>query len=504
LNIETAVGLVAEIAPLVVGKMVTTVSSPGPGCFLLELRGRSGEASGEPEGPPGDGAGGNGRSRRGDTGGVLGIVTAKALPLIFFLGGQHGRAKSTIQAAEPRRTPRIPGRVDRSRAVRAALAQAAGSAIASLSPTPSGSGAVLELSRTSTVGRTFEKSISINLGKGPVPTASGSVPTVTWWRDRTGRLHARLSFTDASDAAAGGHGETRSFPSLNEAACFMFEQFWPVLETERRRGALETTIARTLRRTERAIEKVKSEIQDASHAEEYRHKGQLLLTRQASVPRGGGTVTLIDYDGKSRLTIDLDGTMGVQQNAEVFFRKARKAERRGVRAPRRLRELEAEAHKLRQLAVGLEGAGPAELASMEERMRDPRREENAKPTEPLPRFRTYVVSGGWEVLVGKSERDNDALTHKVARPDDLWFHARQVAGSHVILRKSGSKSEPDRQAILEAAAIAAFHSKAGKSSKVSVSYTERRHVRKARGGHPGEAVISREKVVMVRPALPES
>ncbi len=92
----------------------------------------------------------------------------------------------------------------------------------------------------------------------------------------------------------------------------------------------------------------------------------------------------------------------------------------------------------------------------------------------------------------------------MARPDDLWFHARQVAGSHVVLRKSGHKAEPDKQAILEAAAIAAFHSKAGKSSKVSVCYTEKRHVRKARGGKPGLAVVAREKVVIVRPKLPES
>jgi predicted ribosome quality control (RQC) complex YloA/Tae2 family protein len=74
----------------------------------------------------------------------------------------------------------------------------------------------------------------------------------------------------------------------------------------------------------------------------------------------------------------------------------------------------------------------------------------------------------------------------------------------VILRRRGGKAEPDRRAILEAAAIAAFHSKAGRSTKVAVCYTEKRHVRKPRGARPGLAVVSREKVVFVEPRLPGS
>jgi predicted ribosome quality control (RQC) complex YloA/Tae2 family protein len=152
----------------------------------------------------------------------------------------------------------------------------------------------------------------------------------------------------------------------------------------------------------------------------------------------------------------------------------------------------------------VESAPADEIRRLEERfLREPQqRDTRPKPSE-RARFRTYHVSGGWEVLVGKSNRDNDILSHRIAKPDDLWFHARQVPGSHVVLRRSGKRTEPDRQAIMEAAAIAAFHSKAGKSSKVSVCYTEKRHVRRARGGKPGEAVITREKVVLVEPRLPQ-
>ncbi|MBN2565211.1 MAG: DUF814 domain-containing protein [Candidatus Eisenbacteria bacterium] len=384
--------------------------------------------------------------------------------------------------------------------------QAAGSVVVSLSPQRSGSGVTIELSRTSAVGRSFGRTIEVSLGRERDVEGVPSSPTVTWWRDRSGRLHARLSLEDpTAPAGSGPHArETRSFGSLNEGACFMFDELWPVLEAEKRRDSLATMLTRRLRRTERAIEKVKSELRDAARAEEYRHKGQLLLTRQSVIPRSGDRVSVTDYDGETRLTIELDRSLGIQQNAEVFFRKARKAERRGLKAPRRLSQLEAEALELRREVSELAGAGAETLRDMEERLQDNKPRQGGKPAEALPRFRTYVVSGGWEVLVGKSSSDNDALTHKMARPDDLWFHARQVPGSHVILRRSGSRAEPDKRAILEAAAIAAFHSKAGKSSKVSVCYTEKRHVRRSRGGQPGEAVITREKVVMVRPALPES
>ena len=104
--------------------------------------------------------------------------------------------------------------------------------------------------------------------------------------------------------------------------------------------------------------------------------------------------------------------------------------------------------------------------------------------------------------MGKSNRDNDILTHRIARKDDLWFHVRQAAGSHVILRRAGRKAEPDMDAIREAASIAAYYSKGGRSSNVPVCYTERRHVRKPRGAKPGLAVVSREKVVFVDPGLP--
>jgi hypothetical protein len=430
----------------------------------------------------------------------------KAMPLIFCMKDPGAADLRPGLSADGRLAVPEDSRVRprTGRGPRNSLAQAAGSVIVSLSPMGSKAGAILELSHTGVVGRTVTRTTPIHLGGGRPSEAPDGGALVRWWNDRWGRLHARLSLADGPPSGGPGSAELKYFDSANDAACFMFETFWPVLELERKRARLDAIVSRRLGRAERAMEKVRAEIEDAKRAEEYRHKGQLLLTRQSSVARGSAEVTITDYDGQTPVVIRLDPCVGVQQNAEVFFRRARKAERRGVRAPRRLKQLEAEAEKLREVASEIPGAGHDRLDEMETEIPGRSREAQRRPETSRPRFRTYVVSGGWEVLVGKSGRDNDALTHKLAKPDDLWFHARQVAGSHVVLRRSGSKAEPDRRAILEAAAIAAYHSKAGKSSKVSVCYTEKRHVRRARGGRPGQAVVSREKVVMVRPSLPES
>jgi len=102
--------------------------------------------------------------------------------------------------------------------------------------------------------------------------------------------------------------------------------------------------------------------------------------------------------------------------------------------------------------------------------------------------------------VGRSAAENDILTHKYAAPSDLWFHARQAQGSHVVLRRDRKKTEPSKQAIIEAARLAAYHSKAKNARHVPVSYTEKRYVKKVRKGAPGLAVMLREKVIFVNPA----
>jgi predicted ribosome quality control (RQC) complex YloA/Tae2 family protein len=116
--------------------------------------------------------------------------------------------------------------------------------------------------------------------------------------------------------------------------------------------------------------------------------------------------------------------------------------------------------------------------------------------------RTFLLPGNWEVRVGRSNSENDELTHRFAAADDIWLHASGSPGSHVVLRMHGHKDNPPRATLEAAAAIAARFSQAKHARTVPVVWTRKRYVRKPRGGAPGLAVCSHEKTLFVRPALP--
>jgi len=125
--------------------------------------------------------------------------------------------------------------------------------------------------------------------------------------------------------------------------------------------------------------------------------------------------------------------------------------------------------------------------------------ENLRKPAP-PQVFEYLLPGGWIVLAGKTETDNDRLSLKVAKPEDWWFHVHGMPGSHVILRAQDD-AEPDRETLKQAAAIAAYHSKARHGGVVPVSCTRARYVSKPRGAPPGTVSIRKETVLKVRPAI---
>jgi len=110
----------------------------------------------------------------------------------------------------------------------------------------------------------------------------------------------------------------------------------------------------------------------------------------------------------------------------------------------------------------------------------------------------------WEILVGKSARDNDVLTFKVARPNDFWFHAQNVTGSHVVLRNPQKLISAPKSIIERAAGIAAFYCKAKHSGIVPVVYTMKKYVWKGKNSPPGLVSIKFEKSIIVEPFNPKA
>lgn len=316
----------------------------------------------------------------------------------------------------------------------------------------------------------------------------------------------------------------------------------PVVE---RSEAVRKALKRYAGKLERKLEGLRSDLEEAERAPEYRRFGEALLAYARQVPARAASVTLADPGDPSRtLEIELDPNVAAPANAARYFKRAAKAERGQREIPPRIEAVTREAQELRARLAAYTGAADDEAreAAMLELERTlfrlgttlreqikapqplPRRtlglsDDTAKPaakspTTPAPRrggaeppggklvpwrFRTKE---GWDVLIGRSSEGNDHLTVHMARPEDYWFHAHGCPGSHVVLRRGKGPNEPSKATLEEVASWAAFHSKARTAGKVSVHYTLKKYVRKPRGAKPGLVYIEREKALMVRPAEP--
>jgi hypothetical protein len=230
-------------------------------------------------------------------------------------------------------------------------------------------------------------------------------------------------------------------------------------------------------RTSKAIARMRRELERAREAPRLRGIADALMALGAEVEvpdvvaLADGTEVPVPRDDDSRET-----PVAV---AERLYKEARAMERGLERLPARIAALEASPQPPNL------GGPPA-----------PRSRPSAGKRLP---YKSYRTSGGIDVLVGRGARANDELTYDIAKPDEVWLHARDVTGAHVVMRWSQEGAPPARD-LHEAAALAAWYSRARGSVVVPVDWTRRRHVRRARGGPPGRALVERAQTVMARPS----
>jgi predicted ribosome quality control (RQC) complex YloA/Tae2 family protein len=215
----------------------------------------------------------------------------------------------------------------------------------------------------------------------------------------------------------------------------------------------------------------------------------------------------VTVDG-TRVEVPLDARLSLSQNAQKYFQKAKRSKSAGVEARKRLERLSGRCERAASLLATLSVVeDPEALTSFLKEHASAMEEfgigEKGEPRE-APLFRVFTVDGGFEVLAGKSSENNDLLTLRHAKPNDLWFHARGSSGSHVILRINSAPGTPGKRAKEQAAAIAAYYSKMKTARLVPVAMTERKYVRKPRGAKPGSVAIEREQVIFAVPRLPSA
>lgn len=276
-----------------------------------------------------------------------------------------------------------------------------------------------------------------------------------------------------------------------------FETLIGAIASIREAGTAEPPAAlrleRAVERAQGKLARLRAESNSASEqAVDLRAAADLLLANAHALKRGSREIELIGFDG-APVRLELDPSMNGAEQAQAWYEKARKRERAAEQLPALIQAAEQE---LGKAATLLERARAGE--SIEVPASPTQRSRPAQPTQSLP-YRRYSTTGGLEVRVGRSSRGNDELTMRHSSPNDIWLHARQTGGAHVVLRWNDATAPPPRQDLIQAATLAALHSKARHAGTVPVDWTRRKYVRKPRGSPAGQVQVERTKTLFVEP-----
>ncbi len=272
---------------------------------------------------------------------------------------------------------------------------------------------------------------------------------------------------------------------------------------EETRAGLLVSIDAALGKLTRTASEIEQALVESAHAHELRSQGELLLAYASQIRSGAREASVTGYDGRP-VTIPLDPARSPVDNAQRLFKRYAKLRDALTALSARREHLAADRQALEHARARALDAGTLdELEDLtQELLAAGFVRARGRPSKPARRAgpRSLSLAGGYTVLAGRTNQENERVTFDLAAPDDLWFHARGVAGSHVIL-KTGGKRPPER-AVAQAAAIAAYFSAARESGTVAVDYTQRKYVRKPKGAKPGLVTYEREKTIFIKPELP--
>ena len=299
-----------------------------------------------------------------------------------------------------------------------------------------------------------------------------------------------------------GAADPDKYKTLSMAAMAMVMTKQDSKEESDEGKVVVTAVAKQVERLKTRLDKVEADITQAADFERYKQWGDLLHSNFTKIKRGMKKITVVNTFAHmlNEIDIPLDSAVTPKQNVENYYKKHRKG-REGLELLERRAEITKqelaqwkEIHQ--ELSEDFESARQrfaSELSSLL-----PKGKVKVAESVGLP-YREATLSTGLTIYVGRDGADNDRTTFEFAKPYELWFHAQQCPGSHVVMKYPNKSFVPSKREIEETAAVAAFHSKAKNNSAVPVIYTERRYVRKPRKAKPGLVTVEKEKSMMVVP-----
>lgn len=247
-------------------------------------------------------------------------------------------------------------------------------------------------------------------------------------------------------------------------------------------------------------------LEKAKNRDKYKICGDLLTANMYRVKFGMDEVCVENYyDNNSELKIKLDPNISPSQNAQKYYKKYNKAKVTEKYAEEQIVGAEEELEYLETVQESiLKAESPRDLSEIKEELAEQgyisntasKKKKKTQKSMPMK----FISSDGYEILVGRNNKQNDEVTIRMSYSTDIWLHTKNIPGSHTLIRTNGSGEAPD-STILEAAQLAAYYSKAKNSAQVPVDYTQIKNVKKPNGAKPGFVIYEKNNTVYVTPKL---
>ena len=280
-----------------------------------------------------------------------------------------------------------------------------------------------------------------------------------------------------------------SFDSVSKMLYDFYSSREAFVLNRQKSSDLRRIVNTALERASKKYDLQEKQLQDADKKDIYRVYGDLLNTYGYSLKGGESSFTTENfYDDNKEITIPLDKNKSAKENAKKYYDKYAKLSRTTKALSEEILKTKNDMEHLQSIQTALEVSSDDEsLSQIRQELVDfgyIKKHSSSKKQKITSHPYHYISSDGYDIYVGKNNYQNEELTFKVATGNDWWFHAKGIPGSHVILKSNNEEELPDR-AYEEAAALAAFYSKAKDSEKVEVDYIQKKNIKKVAGAAPG-------------------
>lgn len=312
-----------------------------------------------------------------------------------------------------------------------------------------------------------------------------------------------FDFTFMPISQYGGLAVQKEYSSFGELLDFYYFERERRERTKQKAHDLYTTVSNLCERSRRKIFNRQKELEACADKEKFRMYGDLISANMYVLKKGSLFYTVNDFYTGEEVKITADPSLTPSQNAQKYYKEYRKKQVAEQKLTGFIELAEEECAYLETVLDEIERAqSSSDIAEIKKELAEmgylKKRLAKNKNSKPLPPYE-YVSDDGFEIFAGRNNIQNDKLTLKESRKNDMWFHSKDFPGSHIIVKTDGK--ELSEKTIIQAAQIAAFHSKESNSSNVAIDFTVVKNVKKPSGAKPGKVIYTDYKTVYVTPSV---